>query len=442
MEKNWAALTPDERRDVRFKQWLTPDVQFFNPSASRAYRERVTRLINAIRLKTPDRVPCILPAGFFPAYYSGITLRTAIYDYAELGRAWLKFIREFDMDTYSSPATVLPGRVFENLNFRQYKWPGYGLGPDVLSYQYVEGEYMKADEYEALIDDPSDFWMRIYVPRILGALEPLKKLPSFTTIVEIPSSYFLPYAQPDVQAALQALLDAGKETAKWMEAVRECNTEAMKLGFPALRGGVVKAPFDVLADTLRGTRGIALDMYRQPELLLEALERITPLTIKSAVSSVNASGGLSVFMPLHKGDDVFMSNKQFEKFYWPTLKRVVLGLIEEGIVPVLFAEGRYNNRLEIVNDLPRGAVIWQFDQTDMARAKKVLGGNACISGNVPTSLLVTGTARSVKEYCRKLIEECGEGGGFILTGGANLDRGKAENLRAMMEAAKEYGVYK
>jgi hypothetical protein len=44
-------------------------------------------------------------------------------------------------------------------------------------------------------------------------------------------------------------------------------------------------------------------------------------------------------------------------------------------------------------------------------------------------------------YCRKLIEACGEGGGFILTGGANLDRGRAENLRAMMEAAREYGVY-
>jgi hypothetical protein len=117
MEKHWADLTPGERRDARFKQWLTPDVQFFNPSAAKAYKERVTRLINVIQLKTPDRIPCILPAGFFPAYYSGITLQTAIYDYAELRRAWLKFIREFDMDTYSSPSTVLPGKVFENLNF-------------------------------------------------------------------------------------------------------------------------------------------------------------------------------------------------------------------------------------------------------------------------------------------------------------------------------------
>ena len=64
----------------------------------------------------------------------------------------------------------------------------------------------------------------------------------------------------------------------------------------------------------------------------------------------------------------------------------------------------YNNRLETIKELPRGAVIWQFDQTDMAKAKEALGDIACIAGNVPTSLLVTGTPQDVKKYCRKLIE--------------------------------------
>jgi uroporphyrinogen-III decarboxylase len=137
-----------------------------------------------------------------------------------------------------------------------------------------------------------------------------------------------------------------------------------------------------------------------------------------------------------------MSEKQYEKFYWPTFRKVILGLIEEGCVPILFAEGKYNNRLEIIKDLPRGKVMWHFDQTDMFRAKKILGDNACIAGNVSASLLRTGTPQEVKEYCRKLIEVCGEGGGFILTGGASIDRGDPANLRAMMEAAEEYGVYK
>jgi uroporphyrinogen-III decarboxylase len=78
----------------------------------------------------------------------------------------------------------------------------------------------------------------------------------------------------------------------------------------------------------------------------------------------------------------------------------------------------------------------------MATAKKILGDRCCISGNVPTSLLIAGTSREVKEYCRKLIEVCAPGGGYILAGGVNLDTAKAENLRAMMESAKEYGIYK
>jgi len=144
-------------------------------------------------------------------------------------------------------------------------------------------------------------------------------------------------------------------------------------------------------------------------------------------------------MPLHKGADGFLSTEQFDRFYWPSLRKVILALIDEGILPVLFAEGSYMTRIERCNEFPKGAVSWLFDKTDMAYAKKVLGDTCSISGNVPTSLLATGTSEEVKEYCRELIEVCAPGGGYILAGGANIDTGKPENLRAMMEAAKEYG---
>jgi hypothetical protein len=83
-------------------------------------------------------------------------------------------------------------------------------------------------------------------------------------------------------------------------------------------------------------------------------------------------------MPLHKGMDNFMSGKQFETFYWPTFKKVMMGLINEGCIPMPFAEGLYNNRLEIIKDLPRASVIWYFEATDMARAKKVLGNRPAL----------------------------------------------------------------
>jgi len=185
-----------------------------------------------------------------------------------------------------------------------------------------------------------------------------------------------------------------------------------------------------------------LDMYRQPDKLLEAMESIATMEIKRGVSGANASGVPVIFIPLHKGADGFMSERQFETFYWPTLKKVILGLIDEGVVPSMFAEGGYNSRLEIIKDLPRGKGVWHFDQTDMARAKEVLGDTACIMGNVPSSLLFSGTPEEVKNYCKELIDVVGKGGGFILAEGAVIDEGEPENLRAVMEAAKEYGVYK
>ena len=118
-----------------------------------------------------------------------------------------------------------------------------------------------------------------------------------------------------------------------------------------------------------------------------------------------------------------------------------MALIEEGLVPMPFAEGRYTNRLKQITDTPRSSVVWYFDQTDMAEAKRILGNVSCIAGNVPSSLVMTGTAKQVKENCRELIETCGPSGGYILAGGASVEKGNIENLRAMMQAAYEYGVY-
>jgi len=444
MEKEWAELTPNKKREERFRRWLTlPDINFSSLEAKEAYQARLQRLADVYQLKEPDRVPVEIPFGNLPLKWSGIKLRTAMYDYNQLRPVWKKLLYDFEMDTYGGPGGVLPGRLYDLIDYRLYKWPGHGLHIDATGFQFAEGEYMKADEYDALIRDPSDFWLRVYLPRVFGVFEPFKWLQPYTSIIELPAGYFAPYSHPDVQAALQTLIEVGKEYSKYREVIVECIKEAAQAGVPSpRRGGLAKAPFDTLGDTLRGTQGIMMDMYRQPDKLHEAMDKIADLTIEQAIASINASGSIMAGFPLHKGADGFMSLKQFETFYWPSLRKVCLALINEGIIPSLFAEGSYMTRLETVNEFPKGAVAWRFDKTDMATAKKVLGNKCCISGNVPTSLLSTGTVQEVKEYCRHLIEVCAPGGGYILSAGASVDYAPPENLRAMMEAAKEYGVYK
>jgi uroporphyrinogen-III decarboxylase len=166
-----------------------------------------------------------------------------------------------------------------------------------------------------------------------------------------------------------------------------------------------------------------------------------PIVVRGAVKGADASLSPVVQMPLHKGDNSFMSQKQFEEFYWPSLKAVMLGMINEGLVPMPFAEGNYEPRLETIKEMPPSSVVWYFEVMDMAKAKRILGNVSCIAGNVPASLLVTSTPEIVKEACRQLIETCGKGGGYILTGGAGMNVGNPDNLHAMIAAAKEYGKY-
>jgi uroporphyrinogen-III decarboxylase len=445
MEKNGAELSPVEKRKERFDRWLSPPgVTFSNPEAEEGYKERVTRFIRAFQLQIADRVPCILPASNYAAYYAGTDLQTVMYDYDKLAEAWLKFFHDFkdDLDSYIPPALVPPGRALELVDYRLYRWPGHGISGDTTSYQCVEAEYMKADEYDALIRDPSDFWLRTYLPRIFGVFKAFSQLPPWTSFEEIAIQSFVPFGNPDIQAGFKALLDAGTESLKWLGKVGEVAVTAAAEGIPGIMSGLAKAPFDTLGDTLRGTQGVMMDMFQRPDKLHEAMERITPLTIRSAINGVNAGAVPVVMMPLHKGADGFMSDKQYEAFYWPTFKKVIMALVEEGIMVILFAEGSYNTRFDYIKELPKGATAWWFDQTDIARAKKELGDVCCIMGNVPTSLMMTGTPQEVKEHCRKLIEVCGKDGGYILCGGANIDKGPAENMRAMMAAAREYGAYK
>jgi uroporphyrinogen-III decarboxylase len=443
MEKKWIELTLDKKREERFKRWLSPhDVEFSSPEAEEAYKKRVTRFIKAIKLEKPDRVPVILPAGSYPLYHAGMTLKEAMYDNNKLCQAYRKFFNEFEGDTFTGPGMVPSARTSEIIDSLSSRWPGHGLPDDASMQQFVEGEYMKADEYDVFLDDLSDFCLRYYLPRTLGVLAPLAKYSPLPHILGMPNRFLAPAVMPEVRAMFRAIIDYGEEIMKWQKPLEEFNREALAAGYPLFSGSQSHAPFDILADTLRGTRGIVMDMYRQPDKLLQAMEKLTPINIDCGLQMSDASGRPIVFFALHKGDDTFMSAKQYEKFYWPTLRNVIMGLIKEGCVPMLFAEGKYNNRLEIIKDLPRGKVMWHFDQTDMFRAKRILGDTTCIAGNVPSSLLCTGTPEAVKEYCRKLINVCGKGGGFILTGGASIDKGNPNNLRAMMEAAKEYGMYK
>ena len=438
------AADADQKQEERFDVWLSGEgIPFENDDAQSAYQKRVSLIKDAIQLKQrPARIPICPSAGFFPVEYGGITSYEGMYDYPALMKAWEAYHRDFETDIYTGPTSVVPGKVLDILDLKLYQWPGHGVAKE-REYQFVEGEYMQGDEYQDLIDDPTAFFLNTYFPRIFGALKPFETLPLFPPMNEIPviPPTFMRFGTEEMQQVFQRLAEAGEEALHWRTMVGKMGARIMGKGFPAFSGGFTKAPFDVIGDSLRGTAGIMLDMFRHPDELKEACERLTPILVKGGVGGCRATGHIMPFIPLHKGADGFMSDEQFQTFYWPTLRKLIIGLINEGMVPLLFAEGGYNQRLEVISDLPKGKVVWWFDRTDMKQAKETVGQVACLAGNMPLDLLCTGTPDQVKTYCRELMAVAGEGGGFIFSTGAGIQGSKPENVEAMLEAAKEYGVY-
>jgi hypothetical protein len=442
-------LSPDQKREALWQGLLSPkdpqgnDLEFQSSDAQNAYRENILRVKAAIEMtELPDRVPVTVFPNMFPWTYAGMTVQEAMYDYDKCAAAFKKFVLDFGLDVHWGAAGPGPGKFYELVDYKLYAWPGHGVSPE-HSYQCNEGEYMMADEYDALIQDPSGFFSNVYLPRVFGVLEPFQMLPFLPGILEMygVAFNFIPFGLPPVQGAYQALFEAGTEALKWAGAIGAADGELATLGFPTVLGGFTKAPFDVIGDTLRGTKGIMLDMYRQPDKLLEAMEAMTPLMIKMGVGAAQATGKPVIFVPLHKGADGFLSDEQFRRFYWPTLKEVILGLIEGGCIPLPAAEGGYGSRLEVVQDLPKGKTLWMIDQTDMAEAKATLGQNACLFGNVPSAMFSVGTPEEVRDYAKKLIDTAGKGGGFIMGNGSFFDQAKAENVKAMIDFTKQYGVY-
>ncbi len=412
---------------------------------AKEYADRDHRVNEAIAMKVSDRVPFQLFVGYFAGRYCGLPFSSVYYDSEKWRAANIQTITELEPDVYWAETAGLCGKALEILGPLQIRWPGFNVPPH-LSHQMIELEPMKAEEYEAFLNDPSDFVLRAYLPRVFESAAPMAKLPPFRSLMGPwgMASYLAQFTQPDFAAMLEKFRAAAELQARWQSQDSDLGEELAALGFPGYNTSrmMATAPFDMISDLLRGMRGSMLDMYRRPDQLLEACDRLCKETIQTIKASPAPEAGSvnRVFMALHRGSDGFMSLPQFEKFYWPTLKQVLLALIEAGWTPCPFFEGTWDQRLEYLCELPKGKVLCHFAQTDPQKAKAILGGHLCFMIDVPGFLLKAGTVSEVEDYCRNLIDVCGKDGGFIMTATC-LDEAEPGNVKAMIDTTKSYGRY-
>jgi len=414
-----------------------------NKTAEQLRREREKRLMDAIQLRIPDRVPVTCPIGYFAARYTGIPCSAAYYDYDAWYAAYKKTLQDFQPDSVFVQGFT-PGKALEILDPKQMRWPGYGVDPN-HGHQSIEIDNMKADEFDQYMNDPSDYMLRVFMSRTSENLEGLSMLPKLSDLGSGPMGIpmlALAFSEPRLIKAVRTLQKAGREMRRWHYRQERFNKLLRDMGFPQWYQGAAMPPYDVVSHSLRGMTGTMFDMFRQPDKLIELCEFILKQTLDRPMPQPNEDGHIRLFMTVTRGSDDFLSKEQFDTFYWPTFKKLVLTLIERGGTPCIFFEGDCTSRLEYLLEFPKGKLLARLDRTDIFRAKEILKDHICIEGNVPSTLLLTGTVQDVKDYCKKLIDVVGKDGGYILSPRSSTDEVKPENLKAMIEFTKEYGVYR
>ena len=398
---------------------------------------REMRVQTTVSLQEPDRVPFIPTFNNFYQLEYGVTIQESMTRPLSLMGAVDKVIDRYEPDLLYMP-TAFPLPAMESSGFAAARWPGLNGLPENTPYQYVDQQYLEDDDYDEFLSDPTRFVIQKLLPRKHTAYAGLAMIEPFALCNAAMYSQ-APFGIPPVAASLKAMLETGQHVMENLDAMAKLSMHAVERGFIPFGGAVGQAPFDEFADYVRGLMQTCMDCIEEPERLAQALELWGAHTIPAAIANAKMQHAKYLFIPLHAGVDNFMSLDSYEEFYWPGLKKLLLAAIDAELTPIVICEGKYYTRLNVLADVPKGKVIYFFEDTDFAEAKRILGDVACIGGGMPTNYLMMGDKQRVIDETKRMIDLLAPGGGYIMTNSLALDQVKTENMEAWKDTVFSYG---
>jgi uroporphyrinogen-III decarboxylase len=282
---------------------------------------------------------------------------------------------------------------------------------------------MKPDEYDALIEDPTGFLFNVWLPRVSRDV-----------------------SRPGEPATFRnnlSFLKGGMAMMQYFGGFGVQNEQLRKeSGTVSAIAGILKAPLDIIADKLRGYLGLLTDLRERPDKVLAACEALIPHLTAVALSGADPKKNVPISIWMHRGCVPFVSPKHFNEIYWPTLKPIIEEIWSNGHQVLFYAEGKWGAHLESFAELPERSIIYHVDHDDIFEVHRKIGHKFCISGGIPNYLLAFRTPDEVRAYCKKVIDGVAGDGGYIMDASAIVQNdAKVENMRAMTDFTREYGVY-
>lgn len=366
------------------------------------------RMEAAVKLEPLDRIPCApLMDVYFPSRYKGWTTSQGLYN---MRKGFHAIVDVYD-DLGGWDGMILPGyslpltpHAYSGVATGKTINPGRELGEDEVA-QFVETVALTRQDYDDIINlGWNGFRMKV-------------------------KDRFNPYPEERIIGWTQNQMEQYKyELEFWRNR-----------GIRSLCGAITQSPLMILS-TSRTLLEITKDIYRIPDKLEAVMEAMLDDLIADTIEAAKISGEPGVMLVMERGGCFYYSLEVYERFEYPHMKKMVEAFAREGLITVMHLDQDYTLNLPYFKDLPAKMVVAELDSmTDIFKAKEVLKGHMCIAGDVPAALSALGTPEEVEEYCKKLIDVVGEGGGFILSSGCTVPVDcKIENLKAMVNTAKSY----
>jgi len=390
------------------------------------YAERLRRYTTAMRKGKPDRIPIRPFVAEFVARYAGYTCQEVTHDFEKAFAATRKCAADFDWDATVGNMVYVWTGLTQAIGLKYYAVPGIHLDKNT-GFQYVEPPedraWMKPEEYDALIADPTGFLFNVWLPRV--------------------SADVVAPGQPATFRNNLSFLKGGMAMMAYFGGFgRQAELLRKESGTVSAIAGILKAPLDILADKLRGYLGLCTDLYDRPKKVLAACEALAPHLAHVALSGADPSKNVPISIWMHRGCVPFVGMDHFEKIFWPTLKPILQEIWRHGHQVLFYAEGKWGPHLKRFAELPDASIIYHVDRDDIFEVHKVLGHKFALSGGIPNDLLAFGTPRQIREVCKKVIDGVARDGGYIMDASAIIQNdAKVENVRAMTDFTREYGVY-
>ncbi|MBQ6551923.1 MAG: hypothetical protein IJL78_11000 [Lachnospiraceae bacterium] len=401
------------------------------------------RIRDAVALKEPDRVPITPSPAIYPYLHAGYTMTEVIYDETmeKASQAMIKYLEDFDPDNGTALTNyVAEGRLMELQDPTNMTWsgmPGNPIGDNSIQ-QFIEFPILLDEEFDEFFNDHVTWRVHKELPRNSRLLKPLESFRLGRGTLGLASAV----SKPEMREMIKKLWEIDEGYKALYEKKAAFNKKIEDMGYPIIRAAMGAAvPFDSYSDFLRGTLLSLEDLYANPEEVRRYIDATFEQTIDMIKASKGRDDGKLVFMALHKGMDGFMSDEHYREYYWSHLQKIIEAIIEADKIPYIFTEGKYNSRLDCLAEVPVGKVFYHFEQVDMAAAKSKLGKVACIGGGFSPYLLNYGTKQQVIDECKRLLDICAPGGGFVFETAYGMDYAKDENVEAMFDTVRTFGKY-